>query len=242
MMRVNRELNYTIRDKDDYKQTLFLAPAKTITCFKSDLPYTGTEERLIIVRVSRTFPADYLIGTPNPLFAQDDHCIELGSTLSIDMFMRIRVSFHKFMDHHDRMEASEQGKIWNQMFISEPPARRVAVAFHSRMIEPSGCVDTLYCGYTEYGRVLRKEGGVRIADIVAYIRREVENLEKETNGARCIVIDNTLEIVCHNIIDELCPHVQLVLQSGRTVGLKPGESIVPVRSGEKHQVRELVEV
>lgn len=53
------------------------------------------------------------------------------------------------------------------------------------------------------------------------------------------VESDAIDIECMFIVDEFCPYVQEAPDAGLILGLRPGDALVPVQSGEAHDVREL---
>lgn len=236
-MRVNRKFHRIIRDEKVFKQTLFLQPAPPVayydfegTCHARNsraIHRLELTERPIIFKHVADPENEYSIGTVNPLFDCEDH----SGTSCIGF----RMSFKKFLAHYDRMEATRQGRIWNQMFMCQPPAIHVVLGFSCVILGLPGAGRVPSKGRAE----LRNDDGIRIVDVARKIRAVIESLEAANGGAKSYVLKDRLSILCNDVVDEVCPWIQEAVMNGFTSGLESGDPLVPVQSGEVHVMQDL---
>ena len=246
-MRVNKKFNRIIRDEEALKQTLFLQPAPPVAYYdfegrchaRDSRAIHGLEltERPVIFKHVADLEEEFSIGTVNPLFDCEDH----SGNSAYDTCIGFSMSLKKLLDHHDRMEATRQGKIWNQMFTCQPPAVRAILNFNCAVREPDEEVKLLDTGCVSCKSYfeLRNDDGIRVVDVARKIRAEIERFEAANGGAKSYVLSDRLIILCQAVVDELCSWIQEAVMNGFMSGLEPGDPLVPVQSGEVHVARDL---
>jgi hypothetical protein len=248
-MRVCRDFYEKIRDGGEYKKTLFLKPAKPKATYRAPSEVEGLKQYYKIrppkpIHTTPTEPP-YItnapsgmghwhdLGTPNPLFSREDHRMEYLPHIHI----RFRMSAQKMLDHYDRMAQSSQGRIWNQMFICQPPTKTTLVRFNLLFEVVGGEPEMIEWHMDDERTMIERPEGIRVVDVVQKMRSEVEKTGRERNQKSTFEGD-WLEVSCRRVADECCPFIQEALNANMVIGIKPGDTLVPVWTDQRRTIRE----
>lgn len=255
-MRVSRDFYEKIRDGHEFKKTLFLEPAKPIAYFRAPTTwsYYATEENpprseyyneIGPVITPHCWPVvddhECVLGTPNPLFSLEDHCVQYVHHVHI----RWKMLTAPLLWHYEQMlNTGGHAPTWNYMFICQPPSEEVVIRYCICFKAEDGTVTRFEqrSGQSRKWNAVIREEGVRIVDIVEKLRAVVAEAEEDAKQ-KMSYFHGPLEISARYVADEFCPYVQEVVkgEKGQIASqIKPGSSLVPVCTGQDRTVRKLV--
>ena len=170
-MSICRDFYEKIRDGKEFKQTLFLEGAPSITGYFSTTTYgiilssCGSISGVMAVQPLFVEHEDIehrkgslALATPNPIFASDLHC----TVPRASMAMTIRLDGNRFLKRYNDILKSQQGLAWSDMFICQPPCVRVSYTLDTWYECINGTIEERGREGIIYTRSIYAPDGVRV--------------------------------------------------------------------------------
>lgn len=248
--RVSKHIYEIIEHDKTLQQKLFMAPAQPVAYFRPKVPADkyrkelpskfNTEKRpAISARALDDDKYECAIGTPNPLFSENDIVVEHIASPRIwpSMPIRMRISIEWFLKHTVRMARIHKRTNWNDTFICQPPVKEVMIEWTYDARDENGRMDTIHVKtcfpHFKYG--------VRISQLAEMLRSNIEEHRKKRERKRLgsPILRKEFDVLMPGVIDEYNPYLLRALRMShlkKKWGRKSGRALAPVSTGEEREV------